>query len=224
MKIIRNITVIGLGLIGGSLAMALKALEDDFLITGFDLEEEAMNIAKYRDIIDRIASSPLDAVSDADLVIIATPISKTVEVVKTIKDGLKKGVLVTDVGSAKERTVKMVNDILPSDMFFIGGHPMAGSENEGILSAKPELFKNAFYVLTPTNSTTTDNLLTLHNLFTRIGAKVISISPKEHDENVALISHLPHVLSTNLVELIDDRQKKTEESFPLMRWRLQGYD
>lgn len=215
MKKIKNITVIGLGLIGGSLAMALKALEDDFLITGFDLEEEAMNIAKYRDIVDKIALNPKDAVSGADLIIIATPISKTVEVVRSIKDGLKKGVIITDVGSAKERTVKMVNDILPPDIFFIGGHPMAGSENEGVLSAKPDLFRNAFYVLTPTSNTATDNLLTLHTLFTRIGAKVISISPKEHDENVALISHLPHVLSTNLVELIDDRQKKLKNLFRL---------
>ena len=215
MKKIKKITVIGLGLIGGSLAMALKALEDEFLITGFDIENEAMNIAKYRDIIDNIALNIKDAVIDADLIIIATPISKTVEVVKTIKDRLKKGAIVTDVGSAKERTVKMVNAILPPDIFFIGGHPMAGSENEGVLSAKPELFRNAFYVLTPTNDTATDNLLTLHNLFTRIGAKVISISPKEHDENVALISHLPHVLSTNLVELIDDRQKELKNLFRL---------
>ncbi len=215
MKKIKNITVIGLGLIGGSLAMALKALEDNFLVTGFDIENETMNIAKYRDIIDRIALNPIDAVSDADLIIIATPISKTVEVIKAIKDGLKKGAIITDVGSAKERTVKMVNDILPPDIFFIGGHPMAGSENEGVLSAKPELFRNAFYILTPTSSTITDNLHTLHNLFTKIGAKVISISPKEHDQNVALISHLPHVLSTNLIELIDDRQKKLKNLFRL---------
>ena len=85
---------------------------------------------------------------------------------------------------------------------------MAGSENEGVLSAKSDLFKNAFYILTPTVSTKTEHLLALHNLFTRIGARVISISPREHDENVALISHLPHILSTNLVELVDDRQKE----------------
>lgn len=215
MKKIKNITVIGLGLIGGSLAMALKALGDDFNITGFDIEDEAMNIAKYRDIIDKVASDPIDAVSGADLIIIATPISKTVEVIKSIKKGLSKGSIITDVGSAKERTVKNVNKILPGDVYFIGGHPMAGSENEGVLSAKPDLFRNAFYILTPTNDTETENLLTLHNLFTRIGAKVISISPKEHDENVALISHLPHVLSTNLVELVDDRQKKLKNLFRL---------
>lgn len=215
MKKIENITVIGLGLIGGSLAMALKALEDDFTITGFDIEDETMNIAKYRSIIDTIASNPRDAVSNADLIIIATPISKTVEVIRSIKDYLKKGVIITDVGSAKERTVKQVNEILPPETFFIGGHPMAGSENEGVLSAKADLFRNAFYVLTPTSNTDTDNLLTLHNLFTRIGAKVISIGPKEHDENVALISHLPHILSTNLIELVDDRQKELKNLFRL---------
>lgn len=215
MKTIKNITVMGLGLIGGSLAMALRELEDGFSITGFDIEDEAMNIAKYRDIIDRIAKDPIDAVKNADLVIIATPISKTVDVIEAIKNGLQKGTIITDVGSAKEKTVKIVNDMLPDDIFFIGGHPMAGSENEGVLSAKPDLFRNAFYILTPTNNTKTNNLLTLHNLFTKIGAKVISISPKEHDENVALISHLPHVLSTNLVELVEDRQKELKNLFRL---------
>ncbi len=215
MKKIKNIAVIGLGLIGGSLAMALKALEDDFIVTGFDIEGEAMNIAKYRNIIDKLASNPRDAVSSADLIIIATPISRIVEVIKSIKGDLKKGVIITDVGSAKEKIVMKVNEMLPPDAFFIGGHPMAGSENEGVLSAKSDLFRNVFYILTPTTGTSTDNLLTLHNLFTRIGAKVISISPKEHDENVALISHLPHVLSTSLVELVDDRQKELKNLFRL---------
>jgi len=208
MKNIKNISVIGLGLIGGSLAMALKELENGFEITGFDIEGEAMNIARYRKIVDNIASSYKDAVKDADLVIVATPISKIIEVIDSIKDHLKKNAIVTDVGSAKEKIVEKVNKILPEGTFFIGGHPMAGSENEGVLSAKPDLFKNAFYILTPTESTKTEHLLALHNLFTRIGARVISISPGEHDENVALISHLPHILSTSLVELVDDRQKE----------------
>jgi prephenate dehydrogenase len=206
MKNIKNISVIGLGLIGGSLAMALKNLETGFFITGFDIEGEAMDIAKYRKMVDKISSDHREAVVDADLVIIATPVSMIIEVVNSIKDHLKKNVIITDVGSAKKKIVEKVNAILPEGTYFIGGHPMAGSENEGVLSAKPDLFKNAFYILTPTESTRTDQLLALHNLFTRIGARVISISPDEHDQNVALISHLPHILSTNLVELVDDRQ------------------
>jgi len=206
MKNIKNISVIGLGLIGGSLAMALKDLETGFVITGFDIEGEAMDIAKYRKMVDKIASDHREAVFDADLVIIATPVSMIIEVVNSIKDHLKKNAIITDVGSAKKKIVEKVNAILPEGTYFIGGHPMAGSENEGVLSAKTDLFKNAFYILTPTESTRTDQLLALHNLFTRIGARVISISPDEHDQNVAFISHLPHVLSTNLVELVDDRQ------------------
>jgi prephenate dehydrogenase len=208
MKKIKNICVIGLGLIGGSLAMALKNLENGFVITGYDKEGEAMNIARYRNIIDNVASDYEEAVKDADLIIIATPVSKIAEVVESIKKYLKEGVIITDVGSAKEKIVSKVNSMLPEEAFFIGGHPMAGSENEGVLSAKPDLFKNAFYILTPTESTRTEHLLALHNLFTRIGARVISIKAGEHDENVALISHLPHILSTNLVELVEDRQKE----------------
>jgi prephenate dehydrogenase len=215
MKIIKKIAVIGLGLIGGSLALSLKNINQDFIITGYDIEGEAMNIAKYRNIIDIIAKDYKEAVADADLIIIATPLSKIVEVIKHIKDYLKKGAIITDVGSAKEKIVERVSEILPDRVFFIGGHPMAGSENEGILSATPELFRNIFYILTPTDTTKSEPLVTLHSLFTKIGAKVISMNPKEHDENVALISHLPHILSTNLVDMVDDKQKKMKNLFKL---------
>ena len=215
MKKLKNITVIGLGLIGGSLALSLKNIDNGFIITGYDIESDAMNIAKYRNIIDISAGNYKEAVCNADLIIIATPVSKIVEVVNNIKNYLKKETIITDVGSAKEKIVRSVSEILPEDVFFIGGHPMAGSENEGILSATPDLFRNTFYILTPTDKTITEPLVKLHSLFTRIGAKVISIDPVEHDVNVALISHLPHVLSTNLVDMIDDRQKKLKNLFKL---------
>lgn len=215
MKKIKNITVIGLGLIGGSLALSLKNTDENFTITGYDIIPEAINIAKYRKIIDRIAKDYKDSVQDADLVIIATPVGSIVEVIKSIKDYLKKGTIITDVGSTKENIVKRVNRLLPKDVVFIGGHPMAGSEYEGILGATPELFKNAFYILTPTDSTVTEPLLTLHSLFTKIGSKVITITPKEHDINVALISHLPHILSTSLVDLINCRQENLKNLFKL---------
>ena len=215
MQNIKKITVIGLGLIGGSMALSLKNTGEDFKITGYDIEGEAMNIAKYRNVIDIIAGDYKEAASDADLIIIATPISKIVEVVENIKDYLKKGAIITDVGSAKEKIVQKISKILPEGVFFIGGHPMAGSENEGILSATPELFRNTFYILTPTDITVSEPLVILHSLFTKIGAKVISMDPREHDENVALISHLPHILSTNLVDMIDDEQKKMKNLFKL---------
>jgi prephenate dehydrogenase len=215
MKSIRNITVIGLGLIGGSLALALKKLDENFVITGYDIENDAMNIAKYRNIIDIIAGDYIEASENADLIIIATPLSRIIDVIKSIKDNLKKDVIITDVGSAKEKIVKKINSIIPKNAYFIGGHPMAGSENEGVLSARPDLFKNAFYILTPTEDTITEHLLAIHNILTKIGARVISISPEEHDENVALISHLPHILSTNLIEIVNDRQKKLKNLFKL---------
>ncbi|MBC7333208.1 MAG: prephenate dehydrogenase [Actinobacteria bacterium] len=215
MRKIKNITVIGLGLIGGSLALALKNINEDFVITGYDLDPQASNIAKYRKVIDRISDDLEDAVKDADLVIIATPVSQITQIITSIKNHLKKGTIVTDVGSAKEKIVKKANEILPPEVIFIGGHPMAGSENEGVLSANPELFRNAFYILTPTDSTITEPLVTLHTLLTKIGSKVITMSPKEHDRNVALISHLPHILSTNLVELVDDKQKELKNLFKL---------
>jgi len=215
MKNIKNITIIGLGLIGGSLALSLKKFNNDFFITGYDNEAEATNIAIYRKIIDKAALNYKEAVKDADLVIIATPVRLIVEVANEIKDSLKKGAIVTDVGSAKLNIVEKMHNILPEDVIFIGGHPMTGSENEGVLSARNDLFVNSFYILTPTDNTKTEALAALHSLFTKIGAKVITISPQEHDKIVALISHLPHVLSTNLVALIDDKQKQLNNLFKL---------
>lgn len=215
MKNIKNITIIGLGLIGGSLALSLKKFNNDFTLTGYDSSPEAINIAIYRKIIDKTAKDYEDAVKNADLVIIATPVRLILEVANRIKDKLKSGVIVTDVGSAKENIVESMNKILPKDVIFIGGHPMAGSENEGVLSARQDLFINAFYVLTPTDNTKTEALAALHTLFTKIGAKVITISPVEHDKIVSLISHLPHIISTNLVSLVDDRQKELTNLFKL---------
>ncbi len=215
MKKLKNITVIGLGLIGGSLALSIKSVSKDIFVTGYDIVGDAMSIAKYRNIIDKIALDYKDAVSDADLIIIATPISDIIEVTRSIKGYLKKGAIITDVGSAKENIVNDVKKLLPRDVVFIGGHPMAGSENEGVLSARPDLFKNAFYVLTPTDETGTEALAALHSLFTKIGAKVISIKPVEHDEIVSMISHLPHILSTNLVKLVDEEQLELKNLFKL---------
>ena len=215
MKNIKKITVIGLGLIGGSLALSLKSVNRDVFVTGYDVVADAMSIARYRNIIDRIADDYADAVKDADLVIIATPISEIIDVIKAIKEFLKAGTIVTDVGSAKENIVTEVNRILSPEIVFIGGHPMAGSENEGVLSARPDLFKNAFYILTPTENTKTEDLVSLHTLLTKIGAKVISINPVEHDEIVSLISHLPHILSTNLVKLAEEEQIEIKNLFKL---------
>ncbi|MDD5659022.1 MAG: prephenate dehydrogenase [Actinomycetota bacterium] len=215
MKNIRNITIIGLGLIGGSLALSLKKLNSDFIITGYDSLSESMNIALYRKIIDEAAKDYKDAVKKADLVIIATPVRLILEVANNIKESLKSRTIITDVGSAKENIVENMNKILPEDVIFIGGHPMAGSENDGVLSARHDLFMNVFYILTPTDNTKTEALVTLHTLFTKIGAKVITISPKDHDKVVSLISHLPHILSTNLVALVDDKQKELNNLFKL---------
>lgn len=215
MKSIENVSVIGLGLIGGSLALAIKETDKNINVTGFDVIADAMSIAKYRNIIDSIASNYSEAVKNAELVIIATPISNILEVVKEIREYLKKGAIITDVGSAKENLVKEIQELLPEDIVFIGGHPMTGSENEGVLSARPDLFKNAFYILTPTENTKSESLVLLHSILAKIGAKVISLSPGEHDEIVSLISHLPHVLSTNLVDLIDTEQDKIKNLFKL---------
>jgi prephenate dehydrogenase len=160
--------------------------------------------------IDEGSLDPKKAVTQADLVFIATPVSKIVSIAAEITPFLKKEAILTDVGSTKARIVSETETMLPPDIYFIGGHPMAGSERSGIGAASADLFRNAPYILTPTTKTNMDAFQKVHGLLTQIGARVISLNPKTHDEVVAIISHLPHVVSSALVDLAVEQRNKME--------------
>jgi prephenate dehydrogenase len=202
-----RITVIGLGLIGTSLAMALRSADPkesplgEVEIVGFDRDQRAIKEARGRLAIDREARSLAEAVRDTQIVVVATPVQAIRELFVQLGTLLPAGAVVTDVASTKSEVAAWAAASLPSGIAYVGGHPMAGKEQAGAAAADPELFKDAIYCLTTSRSTPPPALEAVEALVRAIGAKPYYIDPDEHDAYVAGISHLPLLLSVGLMEI-----------------------
>jgi prephenate dehydrogenase len=197
----KKITIIGVGLIGGSLGLALKEKKPNFKIIGID-KQEIIEKAIIRGAIDEGTINLKEGIKEADVVILATPVKIILDLLPQINPFLKKGCLVTDTGSTKTQIVKKASKVLSKDIHFIGGHPMAGSEKYGINSANTHLFLDKTYILTPSNK---NNLTALEKIFLiigMIGAKRLILDPFEHDKIIAAISHLPQILAVSLTNTI----------------------
>ncbi len=211
-----KIAIIGIGLIGGSLGLAWKQRRIQTEITGYDLSKETMQRAVEIGAIDRFANNLDEAVRDADLVVLATPVGATLRLAREIAPALKDGAVVTDVGSTKVGICQEMSENLPPfpQALFIGGHPMSGSEHQGIEAADPYLFQNAIYVLTePSWKGATDAEPRLRGraaeffegpkrLVEMTGAKVVCMDPQRHDRWVAAVSHLPQLVAVALVNAV----------------------
>jgi len=197
---VKRIAIIGLGLIGGSLALALKkASAKGTEIIGFSRSSETVARAKDCGAIDEAAESPASAVAGADMVVIATPVMATKEVLASISEHLSPKCLVTDTGSTKMKVMQWAGEHLPSKVSFIGGHPMAGKETFGIDEADANLFRGCVYCLTPSPCATPQAVRKLKKLVESIGARPFFIDAETHDNLVAGVSHLPMLLSTAFV-------------------------
>ena len=197
----KKITIIGVGLIGGSLGLALKEKKPSFKIVGID-KSEIIRKAITRGAIDEGTVNLEEGIKEADIVIIATPVKTILSLLPQINTFLKKGCLVTDTGSTKVKIIKKANQILPQDVHFIGCHPMAGSEKYGIDSADPHLFQEKTYILTLTNKS---NLVAIEKIFLiirMIGAKRLILDPLDHDRIVGAVSHLPQIMAVSLINMI----------------------
>jgi len=198
----KKITIIGVGLIGGSLGLALKENRLNFKIIGVD-KQEVIEKAIARGAIDEGTINLEKGIKEADIVILATPVKTILDLLPQINPFLKKGCLVTDTGSTKQQIVQRANKVLSKDTFFIGGHPMAGSEKYGIDSADPHLFQDKTYILTPTKKS---NLVALEKIFLlieMIGAKRLILDPIGHDRIVGAVSHLPQIMAVSLINMIN---------------------
>ena len=198
----RRAALIGTGLIGGSLGIRLRERRLVGELVGYDRDPAALALACYKGAIDYAAPSAAAAVEGAELVILAVPVLSTVTVVEEIRAALAPGAMVTDVGSTKDAVVEAVEKLLPSGACFIGGHPMAGSEESGIGAADPALLENAIYILTPTDRSPQDRVAALQALIRAIGAQSLLLDPQEHDRLTALVSHLPHLAASALVHCV----------------------
>jgi prephenate dehydrogenase len=199
----KKITIIGVGLIGGSLGLALKKKNPKFKITGID-KLEIIEKAIARGAIDEGTINLENGTKEADIIIIATPVKTIIDLLPRINPFIKKGCIVTDTGSTKGQIVETADKILSKDVYFVGGHPIAGSEKYGIDSADPYLFQDKTYILTITKDT---NLLALKKillLIKIINAKKLILDPLEHDRIVGAVSHLPQIVAISLTNMIGE--------------------
>jgi len=195
---VRRIAIIGLGLIGGSMGLALKKVADLELV-GFARRPEVAAKALSLGAVDRAEGNLLSAVEEARLVIIATPVVAIKEILAQIGECLPQGCIVTDTASTKAQVMGWAEEFLPSSVSFIGGHPMAGKEASGIEAADSALFAGCTYCLVPGRRATAEAINVVEGLVGQIGAKPICLDASEHDSLVAAISHLPLLLSAALV-------------------------
>lgn len=191
---------------GGSLALALESLEIKVIRTGWSRSESTRNFARDNGVVDIICQTPEEAVKTADLVVLAGPISCFASQMKQIADYLPDNCIVTDVGSTKGQICKWGSKYLPGHVRFVGSHPMAGSEQQGIEFARADLFNGAFCFVTPDKKSCPEAVKTVHGLWKKLNMRVVEISPQKHDQTVAMISHLPHVLASSLVGISDLHQ------------------
>ena len=200
-----RVALLGTGLIGGSIGLALRRVPEVEYITAFDLDPKAAARAVDRGAADSIAHSPAEAVAGASIVFVAAPVGAIPRVIAEASSGLERGAVVTDVGSTKSRLVLEADRATPEGVTFIGGHPMAGTEEEGIEAAKATLFEGCWWILTPTKRVDASAYERLHDLVTGIGAQVMALDPERHDDLLAVISHLPHLTAAALMNLASER-------------------
>lgn len=199
--------MVGLGLIGGSIALALR--ERGWSVTGSDHNADRVERAQAEGIIDGTDIDP-----DAEIIFVATPVGEVPDAARQAL-AANTGAVVTDVGGVKGPVVEAVGD-----RRFVGGHPMAGSEQEGLDGATADLFEGAVWVLTPVEDTDADAYTLVRSVVTTLGAEVIEVSPERHDNLVAVVSHVPHLTAAALMTIAASR---AEEQRGLLRLAAGGF-
>lgn len=188
----------GLGLIGSSLARAIRQRRGDATVIGHDQNAESLAWAKNHQVIDQVAPNGLADAGSADVIILATPVTQIVKELQQLATlSLKPGVIVTDTGSTKAVVLQAAQALMAKGVTFIGGHPMAGSERSGVKAGRASLFAEAHYFLVNGNATK-DQMLALRNVLSAAGAYFEILTAPQHDQMVAQISHVPHVVASAL--------------------------
>lgn len=194
-----KVTILGVGLIGASLALALRESGLCGGIYGYGRSEEHLNKAVERGIIDAYSMDAGKACEGADLIVLATPVGMFTPLLEEVKASVKKGAVVTDVGSVKGALAYALEGLVPAGAFYAGSHPITGSDKSGIGDARPGLFKGALCVITPTEKSDREVIQKISALWSGIGGRVEFMDPYEHDRAYAVVSHLPHLIAYELV-------------------------
>ena len=199
----RKITIVGVGLLGGSLGLAIKKRRLARQVAGFVRRAASVSECKRRRAVDVCTRDLVEAVADADLIILCTPLLQMRGLVKQMLPTLKRGAIVTDVGSVKGTVVKELETMVArAGGHFIGSHPMAGAEKTGVNAARADLFVNSACVVTPTRKSNRAALRKVERFWKAIGGRVMRLTPEAHDVFVSRSSHLPHLTAATLANLV----------------------
>lgn len=197
-----RVAIIGLGLIGGSIGLALHKAKAAQQIVGYDLGKGVSNEARKVGAIDQPFSTLADAVRGAELVVLATPVGAMRVLLQELSTTVTPGAVVTDVASTKVQVISWAEEYLPASVAFVGGHPMTGKELSGVEAADASLFQERIYCLTPTARTSPAAINKVSTFVEALGARVRFLEPVEHDGQVAGVSHLPFVASIALMNTV----------------------
>jgi prephenate dehydrogenase len=209
-----KIGFIGFGLIGGSIARALKKIDPDFYLFAYDYHKDKpsndLQAALSDKVLDSVTSSLKEHFPECDLLFLCAPVLSNISYLNQLKPILKPSCILTDVGSVKGNINSAIKE-LGLEAQFIGGHPMTGSEKTGYLNSYALLLENAYYILTPTDRTPEPMLNVLYNLVEKMGSIPIVLNPYEHDRITAAISHVPHIIAAQLVNLVRSQDDEAEK-------------
>ena len=207
----KKVCIIGLGLIGGSIGLAMKRSKISNQIIGFARSNSTLERAIELGLVDKVKDNLEDAVNDCDLIILATPLSTFKKLVEEMSPFLKKDCIITDTGSAKLSVIEDLSDILPNNVEFIPGHPIAGTEESGPDAGFAELFDNRWCILTPTEENSSNAIDLVKEFWESIGSKVEIMDPLHHDKVLAITSHIPHLIAFNIVGTANNLANVTEK-------------
>jgi cyclohexadieny/prephenate dehydrogenase len=205
-----RVALIGIGLIGSSLCHIVRREKLAGHIAGYARSDATRATAKKLGLVDSIHGSAAEAVKDADLVILCTPVGAYGNVAREIEKTLKPGAILTDVGSVKGAVVRDVGAHVPEGVHFIPGHPIAGTEQSGPESGFAELFTNRWCILTPVAGSSKEAVAKLENFWRACGSHVDVMTPEHHDLVLAITSHLPHLIAYNIVATAADLEEVTD--------------
>ena len=206
----KKVCIIGCGLIGSSIARAIKKENLSNKIVSSNRSDLVNKKVIELNIVDDSNSDTKKMVKDSDLTIIATPLSSYEEVILKIKDSLKNGSILTDVGSVKENIINLIEKNVPKNVSWISSHPIAGTEESGPEAGFSELFKNRWCILTPSKIANEKDIKLLETFWKKMGSKVDIMDAKQHDYILAITSHMPHLIAYNIVKTTLNVQDKKE--------------
>ena len=206
----KKVCVIGCGLIGSSLARAIKKNNLSTKIVSSNRSDAVNKKVIELKIVDDSSSDTKKMASGSDLIIIATPLSSYENVISKIKDSLKNGTILTDVGSVKENIINLVEKAVPENVSWISSHPIAGTEESGPEMGFSELFENRWCILTPSKKAKEKDIKLLETFWKKMGSKVDVMEAKQHDYILSVTSHIPHLIAYNIVNMTLDLQDKKE--------------